>query len=816
VSLTPPTLDDRDFETLYRQARARIPNYLPEWTDLNESDPGVALLQLQTWLAETILYRLNRLPELNYYKFLKLIGVEQRPATAATAQVTFVLDEKKLPGASEIIVPPATLLRVSSRDLPEPVFFETDESLTAIVARLERLVAFEDPAAVNPIAKDVSLDNTLDNRSFKPFGDAPVKDKSTLLLGFASEAPMTRREFTLHVFLKDEPLGPLDDTPRADDCGPKDATGTLLWQWWDGRDWDKLEVRDETADLRRSGPIYVRIPGQIPAMPADVVTGQPMSPPIGIKDLQPDVDEDTWIEIVDEFENGDPPLKTVADVAKQQLNTLCERLESVSPGIDDETKKKLVKEIIARAQYLSTTPLFYWLQVVYTGVEYKPAPPEIERIVTNTVGVTQAQTVADEVVGGSDGMPNQIMRLRHAPILQPEKKDAPALVLEIDEEGEEPQKWRQVDDFAGSKLGGAKNNGSKINGSHNNEVKIDKEALHYVLNRTTGEIRFGDNRYGKIPRAGQGNVVARKYRYGGGRAGNVGARTIKELVRPILGVEEVFNLTGAQGGEDEEPLAETLQRVPREMRANRRAVTLDDFALLARETPGAQVVRSYAYIKRDFVEDPGPEHCGTRVHVVVVPRSYDPRPSPNETTIRMVCKYLDERRLVTTQVIVEGPTYEDVAVVLRVKAQPTVDRGAAERAIKAAVQTYLHPFDGGPDRLGWPFGRDIFYSELLREVMAVPGVLRVDTLNLLRLAEAYGKEVGGGGEKGAKDHPLPKNDACLTLTTWNVKNLLPGADPLKPWAALETYNCCDLPVAEGALISLFHIDLQVDYDRNNS
>ena len=51
---------------------------------------------------------------------------------------------------------------------------------------------------------------------------------------------------------------------------------------------------------------------------------------------------------------------------------------------------------------------------------------------------------------------------------------------------------------------------------------------HYVLNRTTGEVRFGDGRNGAIPIANVANpganVVARRYRYGGGTHGNVGRR----------------------------------------------------------------------------------------------------------------------------------------------------------------------------------------------------------------------------------------------------------------------------------------------------
>ncbi len=52
-----------------------------------------------------------------------------------------------------------------------------------------------------------------------------------------------------------------------------------------------------------------------------------------------------------------------------------------------------------------------------------------------------------------------------------------------------------------------------------------------MLNRTTGEIRSGDGVNGNVPVAyvgdPGGNVVAREYRFGGGRRGNVAAGAIR-------------------------------------------------------------------------------------------------------------------------------------------------------------------------------------------------------------------------------------------------------------------------------------------------
>src|SRR4030095_3770746 len=89
-------LDDRSFEERVCEAKRRIPGYTPEWTDLNESDPGMTLVQLFAWLSEMIIWRLNRVPEKNFIKFLELIGIEQEPPSPAHAELTFKLTQKKL------------------------------------------------------------------------------------------------------------------------------------------------------------------------------------------------------------------------------------------------------------------------------------------------------------------------------------------------------------------------------------------------------------------------------------------------------------------------------------------------------------------------------------------------------------------------------------------------------------------------------------------------------------------------------------------------------------------------------------------------
>ena len=52
MPLQPIQLDDRTFEQLFAEARARIPVHTPEWTNFNESDPGITIIQLFAFMTE--------------------------------------------------------------------------------------------------------------------------------------------------------------------------------------------------------------------------------------------------------------------------------------------------------------------------------------------------------------------------------------------------------------------------------------------------------------------------------------------------------------------------------------------------------------------------------------------------------------------------------------------------------------------------------------------------------------------------------------------------------------------------------------------
>lgn len=89
-----PNLDDRTFADLVAEAHTLIPVHAPEWTNHNESDPGITLVELFAYLTEMQIYRLNRVTDANLCAFLGLIdGVERKPSTQSTGMITRVKEK---------------------------------------------------------------------------------------------------------------------------------------------------------------------------------------------------------------------------------------------------------------------------------------------------------------------------------------------------------------------------------------------------------------------------------------------------------------------------------------------------------------------------------------------------------------------------------------------------------------------------------------------------------------------------------------------------------------------------------------------------
>ena len=346
---------------------------------------------------------------------------------------------------------------------------------------------------------------------------------------------------------------------------------------------------------------------------------------------------------------------------------------------------------LARRRILPLGNDLYWLRcrVVQAGYEI---PPRFESLRPNTIPVTQGATIAGESHGLSHQLPGQVLQLANVPILAGSQK---IQILEANGQWEE---WQEVPDFDAS----------------------GPDDAHYVLNRVTGAVQFGDGINGRMPPAGTHNIRAVAYRYGGGTLGNLDAETLQIILDDSL--KESITVTNAQpatGGTAEEELSDTRRRALLDLRVPYQAVTSSDYEYLARATPALRVARAKAL---PLVEPPGFTERNGLVTVAVVPFGLSPKPLPSAGFMRTVCEHLNRHRLITTEVRVIPPDYVQVAVEATVLLTPRVSASVVQESIVAALQKFLDPLRGGVAGAGWEFGRSVYQSEIYQVIESVSGV----------------------------------------------------------------------------------------------
>ena len=178
--LPAPNLDDRTFQSLVDDARRLVRHRCPEWSDHNISDPGITLIETFAMMVDQLIYRLNRVPDRNYIKFLELLGLELRPPGAAQGEATFWLSA---PQTQPIIVREETEVSTDRTDIHDPIVFSTTEQLKIIPCSLET-------GRIATTSAANQFDNQRNGVEFRCFSETPTPGDG-LLVGLDNAVPRT-------------------------------------------------------------------------------------------------------------------------------------------------------------------------------------------------------------------------------------------------------------------------------------------------------------------------------------------------------------------------------------------------------------------------------------------------------------------------------------------------------------------------------------------------------------------------------------------------------------------------------------------------
>jgi predicted phage baseplate assembly protein len=631
VVLPAPHLDDRDFQSLVDDAKRLVQQRSPDWTDHNVSDPGVTLIEAFAQMVDQLIYRLNRVPDRHYVKFLELIGLQLYPSTAARGTATFWLAAAQ---PATVLVRAETEVATPRTEVDEPVVFSTVADLPIVPCSFSNFAAVTSDGAITDHTRLLA-----EGADAPAFSTVPVPGE-TMLIGLSAAVPSCAVLLRINC-----PVGGIGIDPR---------NPPLAWEAWNGSGWSACEVdRDETGGLNKAGDVVLHVP----ATHEQSVNARQRAGWLRCRVLPPD---------------------------------------GVTPAY-------------------TRSPRISGVQAMTIG---------------GTAGIAHAETVRDESLGTSDGAPGQRFTLQRHPVVPWTETS----VLQVTDPGAaSPTSWVAVRDFAHS----------------------GPDDRHYRLDPVAGEVQFGPEvrhadgelrQYGAVPPLGS-RLVMTAYRVGGGRRGNVARGVVRVLKSSVPYVTQVENRHPASGGVDGETMDNAKLRGPLELRASGRAVTADDFEVLARD-----VAPDAARVACLPATTTGAAPAGTAalpgaVRLLVVPRvvtddlgriAFDDLRTPPRELLRRISDHLDRRRLVGTRLVVEPPVYQGLTVVARVTAGPDVRADAVQDAALRALYGYLSPQDGGPDGKGWPFGRAVRAFDVSAVLARVPGLAEVDDLLLFPADPASG------------------------------------------------------------------------------
>lgn len=281
------------------------------------------------------------------------------------------------------------------------------------------------------------------------------------------------------------------------------------------------------------------------------------------------------------------------------------------------------------------------------------------------------------------------------------------LVLETSDEEDARRMvlWTQVEDFHAS----------------------SPEDRHYRVE--DGRIYFGDGFFGRMP---EGRIRVSGIVRTLGSRGNVKAGAVN--VMEDDGDCKVTNEEDVTGGQDDEPVEAALARYASGEERKLRAVTWKDYEELVMDIPGLRLESCVAYC-----QNPG----NREITLVVKPETECGQGELNEAYRRNLYRYLEEKRMLGTNLMIHSPVYCPVTITCSCIARSQYRQ--AGKLVEEWIRSWMQ---------GRGFGQGIIYGELSGSLEALPCVLEVRSLWITN---------GRQGRRNARGDLLLPPDGLMVL-----------------------------------------------------
>lgn len=676
-----PNLDDQNYAEIVEAAKRRIPVIFPEWTDFNEHDPGITMIELFAWLKEMQQYYLNRISDKGYENMLRLLGTEVYSSAPAEASVCF----------SEGGVPERVLRGCTAKAADGTIFTVREEFLRSPFRRgsvyIENSDGFVD---ITGIATDG------DTTTFFPFGNALNNNDGCRLYINLEDIDRTRffDGITLHFSVADK-CAVKRNPPDSNGCAPRD----IVWEYSADGGFAPCEViSDSTYSLSYSGVLTLR-------------TGKDIKPcrPEGLP-------EGIWLRARLTYCGCEdmPQLRLIyTDEIKLSQRRVDVAYMDFVLGEDIVVNDMLALEgmcfVLLRDahgwQYIQDVPM----EKTALGVRVKPEGYANLAAADGSPDVRVIYCREDfgrtKMFMSSDGLPCQTFDFD--PDGQLLSSDIRIMVC--DREDSRYPRWREYSYIESMELAGP----------YDRCFTYDRERRRLI---------FGDNENAEAPPRGNENIMIISCSATKGAQGNMPPKSLTSI--EALGSSyTIVQYDSCHGGRDRESFRHAMDRMKLSLGECTRAVTAEDYRMLALKTPGLRVADAKAVSGNaaDYFGELGSGGSTVNsVSLVVLPYSSSTLPMPDSRFLAAVQEHIENYRLITTKVDVVAPIYIKIDISADIICG-TREVQQAKRHSEAAIRSLLSVYGkDGRTRFGEPVGE----SDIITAICSVDGILSVKRLNI--------------------------------------------------------------------------------------
>ncbi len=670
-----PDLDDQRYADIVEAAKRRIPVIFPEWTDLNEHDPGITMIELFAWLKEMQQYYLNRISDRCRENMMRLLGIECLPAAPSKVSISF--DNEA----------PKRLARGTSFFSIGGVEFVNEDEYSAAPFKLGKM--FSDN---NGVFTDLTKTLSDVSSTFYPFGRMLNSDNRYLYIEIA-EINDERfydgaeiffditDEFEIHRNAPNESVPP----PRE-----------IVWEYSSENGFVPCEVlKDATYSLSFSGALTLKIGRDLKSCSVKGLT------------------EGKWIR-AQITKCGCEDMPGLNRIYCGALGLVQKTRLSVSEDIELDGRTIIEAEDMLAQRgscfvFLKDESGWYYdgsvsVSKTDTGVKLDLSNSEISECSELKLVICEEYFGNNLMFFSSNGLPCQEFDFDpNETVLCGELS-----IMVKDRESDPKPRWREYKYIESFSLAGA----------YDRCFTYDEKRRVLI---------FGDNEHGEVPPPGDENIMVVSCSVTKAADGNISAGSFKEL--NAFGKTYKIN-SGADsfGGHKKESITQAMKRVRSAVDSHRRAVTVEDYRTAALETPGLKIADAKAipFFDLDLPAELSQKKSENTVTVVVMPYSSERFPTPDERFICAVRDHLEKYRLINTRIVIATPIYIRVNISTEVVCL-TQETEKVCRRIKEVLENMFSV--RGLNRKT-RFGEPIAESDITACICEVDDILSVKHLNV--------------------------------------------------------------------------------------